>query len=60
MGPKIMSAPKEIIAICTGPGAPPHPVRIPNPEGKRFDEINLSNYQCPVCGKIGTMSAMPV
>ena len=55
-----MSAPKEITAICTGPGAPPHPVRIPNPDGKRFDEINLSNYQCPVCGKIGTMAAMPV
>lgn len=57
-----MSAQKEITAICSGGSErkmSPHPVKIPNPKGKRFDEIDLSNTRCPSCGEIGRLLAMP-
>jgi hypothetical protein len=37
----------------------PHPVKIPNPEGKRYDQIDLSGTRCPSCGEVGRMLAMP-
>lgn len=52
----------EITAVCSGgDGADkaPHEVHIPNPEGKRFDEIDLSKTKCPKCGLVGKMQAMP-
>lgn len=51
----------EINATC--PGTPEiivHNVRLPNPEGKRFDQIDLSKVECPKCGLVGKMQAMPM
>lgn len=53
----------EITAVCSGgEGAEnaPHKVMIPNPDGKRFDEVDLSTMKCPECGKTGTLQAMPM
>jgi len=52
----------EINALCSGgngAGNAPHHVKISYPEVSSFDQIDLSFTVCPICGKSGTMSAMP-
>ncbi|WP_182126352.1 nucleotidyl transferase AbiEii/AbiGii toxin family protein [Nitrosopumilus sp. b2] len=51
-----------ISAVCSGADGAyniPHSVYLPNPENKRFDQIDLSKEKCPKCGLIGTMQAFP-
>ena len=52
----------EITALCTGGSErkmAPHPVKIPNPDDKKFSEIDLKDTRCPACGEIGRLVPMP-
>ncbi|MCE2615000.1 MAG: nucleotidyl transferase AbiEii/AbiGii toxin family protein [Nitrosopumilus sp. (ex Thoosa mismalolli)] len=47
----------EITALCSNCLQKTY---IPNPQGKRFDEIDLSSDKCPNCNSISTLQAFPM